>query len=533
MLQATISLEGQLTNTSHIMSNVATIPMAQNVSFGQLLYGSGGMGIGVETPEGMQDIPTVGSIKATPDFGMSSSITEGIYLTSPHSTAKERPVNFHCTTGNCTWPIFSTSAVCSSCNDVTSHIKKRAVRNCSGSGLDDGPSSPDRVQMSGVIFNGLCTSYELRYGHIRQQNGPIHMSDSPVLLTVGMTANFTATMSFKDADTALMTFLIFRVHDDYIYKEKPWEEAMPTATECALHFCAQAYQSSATAGDLSEKVINSWTSREPRSWSFGDSRNPSYILEWSDGLDGWFPTLAPGRDIEGFYRTDLQINIPSDDSDILPPEAPRNFNISQSTILGTQTYIAGLLFGDDGFDRLLHRYNNTLKDILVFPPSGSVIDNQIAPVAGVLWNSTNLTRSFETLARRMTTQLRDASILSVEGTVQEWVFVIRVDWYFLILPTMTMIVGVGYSVFVMIQTRALRMPIWLGSALAVLCYGCNRETQAVLKGLHRDAARDEKKQEEMDGLLVQLVDGPKGYELDALLEGDDGHELRDVSSSRS
>lgn len=525
--------------------------MAHNLDLGQLLYGGYGWIHEVEKTGGFAGLEVPSRITATPDFGLSSSITEGFYLMSPRSAAKEKSAAFQCTTGNCTWPVFSTAAVCSSCNDVTSYIKKRHIQTCTGWTSDGVQNSPDRVSGE-VAMESVCTSYELPYGHIRQVNGrifdPLENSDVPpnrpgedyhlarrrmpeVLLTVGITSNFTNTLSFRDADTTFISFLIFRAHDNFIYKGELWEDTMPTATECALHFCAQTYQSSAITGNLSEKILSSRANRERESWSFSDHRNDEEVIEHSNSLDRSFPALAPSENLRASYRTDLQIKIPSDDSDMLPPNTLRTFNISQSTILGAQIYLAELLFRDDGYERLLRKYNNSLSDILVFPPSGTTSDNDIAPVADVLWNSTNLTQSFETLARRMTTQLRDSSDLSVSGTVQQWVFVIRVNWNFLILPTMTMLIGVSYSVFVMIQTRCLRMPIWLGSVIAVLCYGCNEESQAVLKALHCDAARDDEKKKQMDALQVRLVDGKNGYELDALSDPDDGDELQALASS--
>jgi hypothetical protein len=95
----------------------ASIGQASRVDGGYIIdYRYGGM-LGFKTPTG--ETKTFTSTSSIPDFGIISSIYGGFHNTS---SLYNSTVSFDCDTGNCTWSVFVSAAVCSSCKDVSSEL---------------------------------------------------------------------------------------------------------------------------------------------------------------------------------------------------------------------------------------------------------------------------------------------------------------------------------------------------------------------------------------------------------------------------
>ncbi|RKL38798.1 hypothetical protein BFJ72_g6928 [Fusarium proliferatum] len=61
------------------------------------------------------------SIDIQEDMGMKAAIWNGF---SPFTAPQNLRPAFYCATGNCTWPIFPSIAVCSKCHDVSKYVTK-------------------------------------------------------------------------------------------------------------------------------------------------------------------------------------------------------------------------------------------------------------------------------------------------------------------------------------------------------------------------------------------------------------------------
>jgi hypothetical protein len=64
----------------------------------------------------------VTGISSKADFGFISSVWNGFQNTS---TFRNDAIGVECSTVNCTWPVFTSAAVCSSCEDVSINIIRR------------------------------------------------------------------------------------------------------------------------------------------------------------------------------------------------------------------------------------------------------------------------------------------------------------------------------------------------------------------------------------------------------------------------
>lgn len=97
-----------------------------------------------------------------PDFGFISSVYNGFQNTS---TFRNDAIGAEFSTGNCTWPVFSSAAVCSSCEDVSSQMQY--VRRYGSKGTNvPVPGTP-------TYYNkGDFVAFYLPYGNIKTISGP-------------------------------------------------------------------------------------------------------------------------------------------------------------------------------------------------------------------------------------------------------------------------------------------------------------------------------------------------------------------------
>ena len=98
------------------------------------------------------------SIGSKPDFGFISSVYNGFQNTS---TFRNDDIGVECSTGNCTWPVYTSAAVCSSCEDVSSQIERREFFDTKGTNI---PSAYNG-------YKGHFIRFELPYANIRNYGG--------------------------------------------------------------------------------------------------------------------------------------------------------------------------------------------------------------------------------------------------------------------------------------------------------------------------------------------------------------------------
>ena len=95
---------------------------------------------------------------------------------------------------------------------------------------------------------------------------------------------------------------------------------------------------------------------------------------------------------------------------------------------------------------------------------------------------------------------------NVTGVVKQSVVIIRVQWWFLVLPATTLLGGIAFAILSMIETRRMKVPPWKNSALATLANGPNSElnqkleTAALAKDLSGMARKTEVKFEYQGGV---------------------------------
>jgi hypothetical protein len=491
-LQAVISTYGQLDESTDFN---ATIGKSWHVDGGAIIKAEGLSGISrINTQYGtLLTRPTT----SRPDFGTVSSIYVGFDNNSvPYSDT----IAFECATGNCTWPIFLSAAVCSSCEDVSNEF---IIYNKHYNNDAYNTTYPPDDSEAGSINNadreaGNYSIFSLPYSEIRNWNGytiapngtghgyqisfgdRVALGYNRTLMTVNTTYNSWQTMRFSKLETLLMSFLVIRGTDDWIDSKTRWQSSHPIATECALYLCTNLYHAQSENGVPKEDVVGSWADRDPESYKinttdltlspFSEERDPS---EWTK-LD--FDDLYdPGQSVD-LSRYDLRLTVPPEQFETYPFTLGRDVNISHAMIRSTIDFLhsfTGRTRKD--ISSSLSNHNSSYLTPVGYP------DGDVLPFLDPLWNSKNLTATFENVASSLTKQIRNTSPLRQQGAVQSWITHVRVDWVCLIYPIAMLLIGILYVALIMIESMRLQIPVWKEKALPTLLYGFDDETQSLLR----------------------------------------------------
>ena len=146
------------------------------------------------------------------DLSMKAAIYKGIFNVRDSA---EQDLGHTCPTGNCTWPAFTSLAVCNKCLDITDKIEKKCdeTGNCVVS-LPNGP-----------VLSG--------YG------GQINSSVTNISL------------SLMEIQPSVLKFSSLR-------SKKVDKSGYATAIECALWYCVNTYTATVVDGRLKQEIRSSW-----------------------------------------------------------------------------------------------------------------------------------------------------------------------------------------------------------------------------------------------------------------------------------
>ena len=146
------------------------------------------------------------------DLSMKAAIYNGVFAIGNDA---EHGVDHVCKTGNCSWPTFSSLAVCDKCEDITSLIEKSCDdTGCYMLSLPNGPT----LSGIGSQINSSVTSI----------SSSLNAIEASVFRFSTLISN-----RFKDPSDAV-------------------------AIECAMWYCVQTYATSVSDSILRQQVLSSW-----------------------------------------------------------------------------------------------------------------------------------------------------------------------------------------------------------------------------------------------------------------------------------
>lgn len=373
------------------------------------------------------------------------SVFDGLYNVS---TSRVNSMSSSCITGNCTWPIFSSVAVCSSCEEISDF---KIVKTFLGPGIVD-------------------TTYEIPYARITSHRDNATKDVEPKL-TANATFIPSQSIKFHNLTTFLTSVAVMRFHETRFDSYLGPDGAYPTATECVLYLCTKAYSTKTILNSLEEKELQSWVSRDPDSYRLNrnSADNEVYLQQYRTNQSSWEAQAV--RDSRGgglwdryITRTNLRLIIPFEQSRRYPKEMNREFNVTDRFIQEIIEHFVTLVADPKGQ--------------IVYNPTGK---KSKTTIIDALWESRNLTVTFSNLARSLTNHMRRNSQAKHQGSTLQWVIHVRVRWWYLAYPIGMLGMAIVYVGLVLWESMVLGLPAWKEDMEPTLAYGLDEETQKVVR----------------------------------------------------
>ena len=184
---------------------------------------------------------------------MKASIYNGIY----NSKATLSDVSASCESGNCTWPAYSSLAICASTVDVTAFLQSS------------------------------CSTLDAKQCDYSLPSGGSLAGKNDFLSLLATDENTSSSIAFAQTDPVIdfYTFLISN------------KTSKPILLESALHLCVQSYNTSVTSGKTETKELTSWSSL---------NSTEDYVLEVPDDDTQYMMSRYSFNTMNAFLRSILQ-----------------------------------------------------------------------------------------------------------------------------------------------------------------------------------------------------------------------------------
>ena len=380
--------------------------------------------------------------------------------------------NYYCPSTNCTWPSFTSLAVCHTCTDVSAHIQKSygsvSIFNSTWStvatvpgvtySLKNGTDGVLRL-LSGPIVTqnplGLIQSSDARYNtsKIRHNLGKVYVTPDP-----------TETLTFSDSQTLLASVLIFSSNSSYENNITAWEETPVNAMECGLSLCVNAYQTAIVNSSFTENIIASASTRVPASYQPVPSQpfgaRITNLTSPNLGNSSWTPAH-------------LYAYVKREDFSLEPPASFQGtFNITQGTLESWFSILETEL-GYNGGDFSSIDYIDNVITGWAFPRM-------------LYTASTSSMASPEPLleyaAASLTAMIRNggsnaSNSEGVQGELLAWTVRIQVRWAVITGPLGMIVFTIVFLAACIWRSKTMGVAPWKTSALPALVWGLEDHTR--------------------------------------------------------
>ncbi|KAI9701620.1 MAG: hypothetical protein M1820_006391 [Bogoriella megaspora] len=337
----------------------------------------------------------------------------------------------------------------------------------------EGVQGPVNLTTYTIIKTGLFINNPNSYGATSGSNGS---STSTERLTMTGLANWNPGFSstFWNSSTLLFSMQAMWSELDDSYRYSDWEFAGINASECGLYLCVKEYNTTINNSVISESSREVASTREIH--SYHSAEDPP-------------ETELTIQNLQNFSskRTDLQI---------LPPDGSLSshtevFNISQAGVCGLSYYLNKAF--DDGTLEQNWRENGEDVFLPVLPHVSGLVkllpnshDFQFLPNSmEVLWQdrASGFDTVFESVATSLTNNIRmtadgGTTMPGIQGTS---LTVVKVRWPWIILPSVTVIVGVLFLIISIMQTHKTQLPLWKESDLGSWFHGPDDDFRKTLR----------------------------------------------------
>ncbi|KAF2496336.1 hypothetical protein BU16DRAFT_617785 [Lophium mytilinum] len=504
-LQAVITTYGDLN-----VSSVSSIPQLGRTSRLDLGWITGDQGCMLDGPRDITmvnndteyffytaDIFQLYSWTITPDLGLNSALFGALSKSGLSGSS----LAASCETGNCTWPTYTSLAICSACSDVSAHI------NSSRTYINDSFSDSTPPYWS--------VEYHLDAVQLINNESALFNASGDIVFGLNATANPAETISFRNSSALIVAFTTMKSPDSYLNGTTKWSESKPVASECALSFCVNEYTTTMVNNTVHEKVNNSYSARNHD--SYGHLQDPENLCQMINVQNGYGLGAETNTNMssstnnltaycsqsfeywKSFTGNSLWMKIGSLfnyseplnqwDLQLLGPEgdggSTTKFNISVVTIISTIQYILDWSLGSQSTKSISEEMGGTCEfspNPLVMGTMKNVSGGSQSQMMSVLFQTSNITSTFENISLSMSNYIRNIDQAEmVNGTTLQWVTHFKIQWAYLTAPITALVAGCVYVGLAIGQTRNLRLPAWKESIVPTLVYGLSKDDQEFLR----------------------------------------------------
>jgi len=367
-----------------------------------------------------------------PEFGMKAAIYDGLF--KPGSVEDFVP---QCDTGNCTFPLFDSLAVCSKCLDVTKNVTHINPPN----NLND---------LNGVqnVSYSLPGGAEVEFS-VCFQEGNLVMGPEIIVTSVFPSNVSKQVLGLQDPLLSLAILQFPGVQERI--KDGNYYNMLPTTHQCAIYFCINTYNVTVQNGVPDTTAVFSWTS-DTGTPTVGGALEPN-------GMDG---------------TVDAVLQMPKNDVG----ENNNTYTIAAGTLANVQAWLNVTLQGS----------MNTSFSVVATPVWAN--DEVV-----VLNATNNWPFLMGALAKAMTTYIRDPQqsklASKVYGTASRVETYVHVEWPWITLPTALVGMSILFLGGTMMKNESKHALAWKSSSLALLFHGLEgvRKNTGAGMGQMREVAR--------------------------------------------
>jgi hypothetical protein len=377
-------------------------------------------------------------------------------LTAPYAAFYTRngttlTATAHCGTGNCTWEAYETLSVCSTCQDLSSQLKRTHIDADQYVGATDHYTLPNGFSLLGRPRNSDRTS-------ILNITATLNTEDAKHERTWD-------SIAFQNKGSKLLNVFGIGPSPGKIPKEPDANDTKngmaeffgpPVAYECLLQFCVRNMHAVFINGTLKETVISTWTDQN-----------------------------QPPPDT---------VRVPRPPITLRPPGSSTAFVVESRGLVVTQSWLRQLLI------------NNATKATLSAEYIRESLPTFTSDIAQSFFLAMNTSTTgfpdlIDKLAQSLSLSLRDipyqpAPVVGRAFTIGNHAVVI---WPWLVLPIIELIGSLVFLVAVMLETNKAGLVPWTNNPLAYFFHGFDE------RPFHGDVCKSQRAMEqEARGLLVEF-----------------------------
>jgi hypothetical protein len=364
--------------------------------------GDGFVTRGLDSPNFLQDPTMVLAIDAA--------------FSTPNETL--RPSTFECSTGTCTWPIYTTLGVCQQCQDVSFRLEyvEKGDRNLTRPQWGAGAQGASGYRLEDIFLIGtLPTDGQNGNGTVTSLSLiPVETFNIPIF-----PGPFVDSTAFKNATLPIADFYVAYTRGGFAAALK---NDTPSLVECLLTWCAKAIEAKSMNGTLYETVVNTTTIQAESADAYG---YPPVTAEFGPNA-----TLRIANGTTQLLRDRIIANL------------PRYFN------------------QDPAYD---------------FVPLPGIWDFLDTPPYDFGTYLSNVTQAISNNLKS-----RSLGTRPVEGTAWSSERFVQIQWAWITLPVTSLVCSFILICATIVQGRSSKTLVWKSSALATLLHGLSEDTRALI-----------------------------------------------------